>query len=147
MTKHNITHGQHLPGCICCGRSSLARSDTASVAHEHNLPLRSFRSPLRKDCVRNTANGKKKLVNTSQWCTPLVHGRSILARSDIASNAITHSLLQRSMFMRPLSEDIVSRICKWRTKHVDTSQWRTPPLRNDALQYSCTNRLRRSLFK
>ncbi len=54
----------------------------------------------------------------------LCRGRVSLARSDIAGNTMNHTLLSRSVILRPPREDIASMVYRWRTKPV-TNHWRT----------------------
>jgi hypothetical protein len=123
------------------GRSFLARSDTASIAIPYS-PLyesmdRSTRSkifkPPRADLASRIGKWKSGLVNASQWRTPLVHGRAILARSDTASIVILHSphyestcRPPRSSVIRPPWRKWITLIHKWRNVLADKTQWRTP---------------------
>ncbi len=129
-----MTYGQHLPLYIRFGRSSLARSDTAgsTITKTHPPRVNVFRPP-RIDLACRMGIGKSRLVDTSQWRTPLVHGRSILARSDTASSAMQHSPFYESMvrptrspIFKPPRADVASRIGKRKGRLVDSSQWRTP---------------------
>jgi hypothetical protein len=114
------------PSVFVC--STLARSDTANNAITHSPPPKSkLLRPPREELINRW---KTKLVETSRWRILSVCGHSMLARSDTATVAITHSPPPRSTLLRPPREDLWS---KWMEKLVETSRWCTASVCGDSM--------------
>lgn len=126
IMKTLMKYRHYLPLHIRFGRSSLARSDTAgsSITKTHIPRVIVFRPP-RIDLACRIGKSKSRLVDTSQWRTPLVHGRSILARSDTANIAIITPPKNDSTCRPPLRKWVKLNDI-WRNIFAERAQWRTP---------------------
>lgn len=130
MVAHSNTYCRLLPVQHCHTRSSLARSDTASIAITHSLLCESKFRPPRSTILRPPRDGtylprNMERAKIHRWRTLFVCERSVLARSDTASIAVAESQSQRSMLLRPPREDLIGNRME---RFVKTSRWRTPSI-------------------
>jgi len=124
MVTQTITYSPQMLMHRGCGRSMLARSDTAGTAIRFAPPprLTQFRPPrqylMNRHISRMMGSG-----TMDRWCTPSVLGRTTLARSDTASTMA--AVLPRSVLIRPPREDLANPFTTVIWKLVEGSRWWT----------------------
>lgn len=117
--KSVMTYGRLLPVCIRCGRSILARSLSAGIEIDTaHIPKESVFRPPRIDLQNRMIKRAMHPSDSRHWRTTLCLGRSTLARSDTAGNAVRHMQHcimsihpTRPLIFKPPRADVAGTVC------------------------------------